>query len=95
MDTYVLDIPSTSGLQAIDLTVSYFDASLTLFHRCNLASPHETITFNDYIEGIRSGRWINEVNRIREAKKNPAIDLQEMKKRTLKAVKISGTFKPL
>jgi len=95
MDTYVLDIPSTSGLQAIDLTVSYFDASLTLFHRCNLASPHETITFIDYIEGIRSGRWINEVNRIREAKKNPAIDLQEMKKRTLKAVKISGTFNGL
>ena len=95
MDTDVLDIPSVTESQAIDQSASYFDASLTLFHRCNSARSPETITFDDYIQGIRSGRWIKEVNEIREAKKNPAINLQEMKKRNLKAVKISGTFNGL
>ena len=95
MDTNVLDIQSVTESQAIDLSASYFDALFTLFHRCNSTRSSETITFDDYIEGIRSGRWIEEVNQIREAKKDPTINLQEMKKRTLKAVKISGTFNGL
>ncbi|NBW14138.1 MAG: hypothetical protein EBR82_39685 [Caulobacteraceae bacterium] len=68
-----------------------WDSILSTYHSSRAIKPNGTISFNDYLEGIRDGRWRKDVEKIRNAKDPKAEKNYQADKRLL-SITICGLF---
>jgi len=68
--------------------------SISLFKTVKTPNPKGSITFGDYLKGVRTGQWEKSVGLVREANKDSKADADRMKEK-LPAIKPSGTFSGL